>query len=175
MRVQDWRIRQIANALNGSTALGVLVAKAGGARLRRGDRGLLLAEGYRWRVPVAAAFTIGDVVATQGTFSSLADGLPDCLAHEERHADQYALAMGLPFFPLYAAGAAWSWLRTGHPGSANPFEVHAGLTAGGYCERPRDNAGLRRVASGVRSRAAWRALADGLRGASGRVRGSSEP
>ncbi|MEE2521862.1 hypothetical protein V1639_02705 [Pseudarthrobacter sp. J75] len=130
------RIRQAANLLNGSTALGILLASAAGLAVVPGPRGLLLAAGYRWPLPVAGAFTVGNVVIfrTRGTGTTpdprLAD--PILLHHEERHASQYAAFLGLPFLPLYFAAAAWSMLRTGNPGSANAFERHAGLQAGGY-------------------------------------------
>ncbi|MGT2426054.1 hypothetical protein [Amnibacterium kyonggiense] len=44
-------LRRIGNLLNGSTALGVLLARLGRARLRRGPHGLLVAEGVLlpWR------------------------------------------------------------------------------------------------------------------------------
>ena len=59
-------------------------------------------------------------------------GNPVLLGHEERHSTQYAWCLGVPFLPLYFLAAAWSLWRTGNPGSANPFERHAGLQAGGY-------------------------------------------
>lgn len=129
------RLRQTANLLNGSTALGLLLARAAGLEILPGPAGLLLAAGYRWRVPAAGAFTVGDVVI----FTDRGPGLlpdprradPRLLGHEERHARQYAF-LGAPFLPLYLAAAAWSWLRTGNPGSANVFERLAGLEDGGY-------------------------------------------
>jgi len=57
---------------------------------------------------------------------------PALLGHEERHCTQYAWCLGLPFIPLYLAAAGWSVLRTGNTGTANIFEMHAGLAAGGY-------------------------------------------
>ena len=57
---------------------------------------------------------------------------PALLGHEERHSTQYAWCLGLPFLPLYFIAAGWSLWRTGNPGSANIFERHAGLEAGGY-------------------------------------------
>lgn len=119
------------NLLNLSTPLGLAVARLGGARVRRGGRGLLLAEGYRLRFPVAGAFTIGDVVTTATTFGRLERHHPDVLAHEERHAWQWALT-GPGFLPLYALASAFSWLRSGHPALLNVFERHAGLHTGGY-------------------------------------------
>ncbi|MFS0716133.1 hypothetical protein ABC337_01590 [Arthrobacter sp. 1P04PC] len=163
------RLRQLANLLNGSTLLGLLLAAAARCRVASGPRGLILAAGYRWRLPHAAAFTVGNVVlfradadrvfdaasapppspsSSSPSSSSSPDwavpdgaGLPWLLGHEERHSTQYALCCGIPFLPLYFAAAGWSLWRAGNPGTANPFERHAGLAAGGYPEhvdaRPR--------------------------------------
>ncbi len=132
--VHTWdRVRALANLLNLSTALGVAVALAGGARLRRGPRGLLLAEGYRYRFPVAGAFTVGDVVLTRQRFDRFAD-LPTLLDHERRHAMQYAV-LGPWFLPAYVAAVAWSWCRVGDPATRNVFERHAGLVSGGYAPK----------------------------------------
>lgn len=125
------RVRATLNLLNLSTPLGLAVARLGGARVHRGERGLLLAEGYRLRFPVAGAFTIGDVVTTSTTFRRLARHHPDVLAHEERHAWQWAWT-GSAFLPLYGLASAFSWLRTGNPALLNFFERNAGLHAGGY-------------------------------------------
>jgi hypothetical protein len=125
------RLRQIANVLNGSTPLGLLLAAAARARVRSGPRGLLVATGYRWRLPFAGAFTVGNVVLFRaGPEQALADLV--LLRHEERHSSQYAWCLGVPFLPLYFLAAGWSLWRTGNPGSANAFERHAGLRAGGY-------------------------------------------
>jgi hypothetical protein len=125
------RLRQIANVLNGSTPLGLLLAASARTPVRRGPRGLLIATGYRWRLPFAGAFTVGNVVLFRvGPERALAD--PVLLRHEERHSTQYAWCLGVPFLPLYFVAAGWSLLRTGNPGSANLFERHAGLQAGGY-------------------------------------------
>lgn len=125
------RLRQAANLLNGSTLTGVAVALLARTRLRRGPRGLLLASGYRWRLPDARAFVLGNVVLYRGAASDLLS-MPALLGHEEKHCTQYAWCLGLPFLPLYFAAAGWSVLRTGNPGTANPFERRAGLKAGGY-------------------------------------------
>jgi len=125
------RLRQLANVVNASTPLGLLLAACARTRFRRGPRGLLLATGYRWRLPFAAAFTVGNVVLFRaGPDEALANAV--LLGHEERHATQYAWCLGVPFLPLYFLAAAWSLIRTGNPGSANFFERHAGLQAGGY-------------------------------------------
>ena len=151
------RVRQLANLVNLSTPLGLLVVRAGGARQRPGPYGLVLAEGYRFGFPVAGAFTVGDVVITAHTFDGLARSCPDLLAHEERHSRQYALALGLPYLALYALAMGWSVVRTGDRASRNVFERHAGLLAGGYLERP------------------VRPLAVSLRTAVGRLRGARNP
>ncbi len=132
----DSSLRRVANLVNLSTPLGLLVARAGRARCRPGPYGLVLAEGYRFAFPVAGAFTVGDVVVTAHSFDALLRLHPDLLRHEERHSRQYACCLGLPFLPLYALAMAWSALRTGDRSSANPFERGAGLRAGGYAEQP---------------------------------------
>lgn len=125
------RLRQAANLLNGSTLAGVAVALLARAPLRRGPRGLLLASGYRWRLPHARAFVLGNVVLYRGPASDLLS-MPALLGHEEKHCTQYAWCLGLPFLPLYFVAAGWSVLRAGNPGTANFFERRAGLHAGGY-------------------------------------------
>ena len=130
MRRRD-RIRHIANWLNLSTPVGLLVAGAGGAHVRRRPDGIFVAEGYRFRFPVAGAFTIGDVVTTASTLSRLEGTMPGVFAHEVRHAWQYA-ATGVWFLPAYLLGSAWSLARTGSPALRNPLERHAGLVSGGY-------------------------------------------
>lgn len=125
------RLRRAANLLNGSTVAGLAVALAAGAQVSRGPRGLLIAAGYRWRLPFAHAYTLGNVVLCRGTTSDLLSR-PALLGHEERHCTQYAWCLGLPFIPLYLAAAGWSVLRTGNPGTGNIFERRAGLASGGY-------------------------------------------
>lgn len=125
------RLRQVANMLNGSTLLGLLLAACARTSIRSGPRGLLIASRYRWRLPFAAAFTVGNVIVFRaGPESAVAN--PALLGHEERHSTQYAWCLGLPFLPLYFIATGWSLVRTGNPGSANVFERHAGLEAGGY-------------------------------------------
>ncbi|HEY0240061.1 MAG TPA: hypothetical protein VGC37_15605 [Friedmanniella sp.] len=128
--------RRIANLINLSTPFGLVVARVGGARRRPGPYGLVLAEGYRFRFPVAGAFTVGDVVITAHTFDALLLRSPDLLAHEEHHSRQYALGLGLPYLVLYSLAMGWSVVRTGDRASGNVFERGAGLVAGGYVERP---------------------------------------
>ena len=125
-----WRVRQVVNVVNLSTPLGLLVAVAGRARVRRGPDGLLLAT--RFRVPVPApAFTLGNVVVVKGDDAVLTRR-PRLLVHEARHATQYACCLGPVMLPLYGLAAAWSWLRCRDPASYNVFEVRAGLEDGGY-------------------------------------------
>lgn len=126
------RLRQLANVLNATTPLGLLLASCAGSAVRRGPRGLLIATGYRWRLPFAGAFTVGNVVIFRAGPRGAALANPALLGHEERHCTQYAWCLGLPFLPLYFLAACWSLVRTGNPGSRNVFERHAGLQAGGY-------------------------------------------
>lgn len=140
------RLRTAANWVNLSTPFGLAVATLGRCRVRRGPRGLWLAERYRLRFPVAGAFTVGSVVVTPGRFGDLAVRQPELLAHEERHSWQWCAWLGLPFLPAYVVATAWSWLRTGHRAYGNVFEVRAGLASGGYdaTQRPTAGAQLRR-------------------------------
>ena len=125
------RMRAVWNMANLSTPLGLLVAAATGTKLVRGPDGLILGFGYRPRLPKAGAFTVGNVVLFRAGMHDVV-ARPRLVAHEARHASQYALCLGLPFLPLYAAAAAWSLLRAGHPALRNVFEVRAGLADGGY-------------------------------------------
>lgn len=123
------RARQLANLVNLSTPLGLLIAAASKTPLQKGVHGLSFGTNYRPKLPRAGAFTVGNVV-----FFRSAEPEETLIEHEARHATQYSLCLGLPFFPLYFAGAAWSWWRTGEVGSRNPFERWAGLAEGGYRE-----------------------------------------
>jgi hypothetical protein len=125
--------RRAVNLVNGSTAAGLLVAAAGRARLARGPDGLLIGARYRLPVPVAPAFTVGNVILTRSAIGELTGPL---LAHEARHATQYACCGGLPMIPAYLLAAAWSWALTADFGTRNVFERRAGLADGGYSERP---------------------------------------
>jgi hypothetical protein len=146
-------VRATANVVNLSTPLGLLIALAGRARLGRGPDGLLVAEHYRLPIPIAGAFTVGNVVIVPGgRLADLEDRRPGTTAHEAVHAWQWTYCLGLPFLIGYALASGWSWLRTGHPASANFFEYSADLTRGGYPELPRNNAGLHQLASAVRRR-----------------------
>lgn len=124
------------NWLNLTTPTGLMLAKATGCRIaRRGP--FYEATGYRYRYPLAGAFTIGGVVIARTS-------LPEQVWHHEMgHIRQYAWC-GPIFLPLYGFAAGWSWLRTGDWWSRNIFERRAGLTAGGYVERPLRRFGTRR-------------------------------
>jgi hypothetical protein len=136
------RLRQITNVLNATTLLGLLLARCAGTAVHAGPRGLLIATGYRWRLPAAQAFAVGNVVLFRAAPAEALSN-PVLLGHEERHSSQYAWCLGLPFLPLYFIAAGWSQLRTGNPGSANVFERLAGLEAGGYVDRRRRETGNR--------------------------------
>ncbi|NVM99382.1 hypothetical protein [Arthrobacter sp. SDTb3-6] len=129
------RARQWANMLNLSTPAGLLLAALARTRVEPGPQGLLLGTGYRPTLPLAGAFTVGSVVFYRADRAFI-DSRPELLAHEAGHATQYAWCLGLPFLPLYAACAGYSWWRTGDPGSRNFFERNAGLAAGGYRQLP---------------------------------------
>jgi len=129
-------VRRTLTWLNGTTPLGLLLAAAARAPLRRAPGGVYVAEGYRWRVPRQTCFTVGGVIFTRRDGSWLTDARRErLLAHETRHVDQYAL-LGPLFFPAYGVACGWSWLATGAYGCRNVFERHAGLHAGGYREVP---------------------------------------
>lgn len=142
------RVRQVVNVVNLSTALGLGVAKLGRARLAGGPDGLVLGFGYQLPVPPATAFTLGNVVVLRGDESVLIRR-PTLLAHEARHATQYAFCIGPVMLPFYVLAAAWSWVRTGDPVSRNVFERKAGLADGGYRERPLRRVFRRRGGSGA--------------------------
>jgi hypothetical protein len=144
-------VRATANLINLSTVLGLLIALAGGCRLRRGPDGLVKAEGYRPRLPKAGAFTVGNVVIVPGgSLDDLELRRPGTTAHEAVHAWQWCYCLGLPFLVGYVLASAWSWLRTGHPAAANFFETSAGLTRGGYPDLPKNNAGWHRIIAVVK-------------------------
>lgn len=139
-------VRFAGNLVNLSTPLGLLVARIGHAEIRRGPRGLFLCEGYRLKFPIAGAFTIGNVITTPKTWDALLARNPDLLRHEEGHTWQYLYCLGLPFYPIYGVAMAWSMVRTGDRAARNFFERQAGLTIGGYLDRP-----VRPMAEGVQA------------------------
>jgi hypothetical protein len=123
------RARQVVNYVNLSTPAGLLIARIGRATVRRGERGLVYAHGYRIPFPVAGAFTVGNVIITRQGDGYLAGRLLD---HESRHATQYAACAGLPMIVLYLAASVLSLLICGHPAAWNVFERLADLDDGGY-------------------------------------------
>jgi hypothetical protein len=128
--------RLIGNIVNLTTPIGLLIAVIGGARVKRGPRGLLVGEGYRLKFPVASAFTIGSVITTTRTWPEELRRNPELFDHEERHTWQYLYCVGLPFYPAYGVCLVWSMLRTGDRAAQNFFERSAGLASGGYREKP---------------------------------------
>jgi hypothetical protein len=128
------RARLVVNLVNGSTIFGVVVARAGGARLAKGPQGLLTATGYRPAVPVAPAFTVGNVIIVNRRHPQPLSAAT--FAHEARHATQYAWCGGLLMLPLYFIAVGVSWALCGNIGAWNPFERQSGLADGGYPQRP---------------------------------------
>jgi hypothetical protein len=123
-------------AVNGTTLAGLLIAVAGRSRLRRGRDGILIAEYYRAPIPRQTCFTVGSVVLTRHSAEWLLhDRHAALLAHESRHATQYAL-LGPLFWPAYWLACGYSYALTGSYGVRNAFEKHAGLEAGGYRQEP---------------------------------------
>lgn len=123
------RVREAVNWANGSTVLGLAIARFGGARPARAPDGIWHAAGYHG--PNAGrVFTVGNVVLHRHGPGHLARR-PELLAHETAHATQWAWT-GPAFVPLYYAECAISWALTGDPANANAFEVGAGLGRGGY-------------------------------------------
>jgi hypothetical protein len=129
------RLRQVVNIVNLSTPLGMTLARAGAGGLRRGPHGLLIGTGYRLPLPPAPAFTVGNVVLVRGDGSVL-ERRPALLAHEARHATQYAWCLGPLMIVLYLGCAGLSMALCGDHASYNPFERLAGLEDGGYTRRP---------------------------------------
>ena len=128
------RTRAALTALNGTTGAGLLLAMLSGARVRRGRDGILIAEGYRLRVPPNSCFTVGSVILTRRTADwLLAEERAALLAHESRHASQYAV-LGPLFWPAYWFACGWSYSLTKSYGARNFFERNAGLKDGGYPE-----------------------------------------
>jgi hypothetical protein len=133
-------LRSVVNAVTLATPLGLALARMGGARVVRGPDGLLLALDYRAPVPAprAPAVTVGDVVLLRMSSADVA-ARPGLLAHESRHAVQWACWLGpVGFLPAYLLASGWSWLRCRDFALRNTFEIRAGLVDGGYVRRPDD-------------------------------------
>lgn len=141
---RDWapaavRARRAVNWLTLATPAGLLLARRHGLRSEPGPGGVRVVRGYpaAFPAPRNAAVTVGDVVLLRADDAVLARH-PRLLDHEARHAVQWACWLGpLGFLPAYGLASLWSVLRCGHPAHANPFEVRAGLSDGGYRPRPR--------------------------------------
>ena len=128
-------LRNVANVVNLSTPLGLVIALSARAKLRF-IGGLVVAENARLPLLRATAMTVGSVVLVPGqTLEDAVERIPGLIEHESDHAFQYSYCLGLPFIPLYFIATAWSWLRSGDRASANHFEVQAGLDRGGYRRR----------------------------------------
>ncbi|MEU4507947.1 hypothetical protein AB0G05_00495 [Nonomuraea wenchangensis] len=126
-----YRVRRAANYVNLATPFGLLISVVGGATRRPGPDGLILALGYRYRFPIAGAFTVGNVVLTRR--DSLDERL---ILHEGRHATQWAWCVGLPMLPLYLLAMLASVVVCGHQATYNVFERLADLEDGGYPRVP---------------------------------------
>jgi len=127
------RVRTVVNWINLSTLLGLLIARIGGADVRRRGRGTWVAAGYRYRFPIASAFTVGSVIISRHDRDYL-DARPLLLQHEDRHCTQYAFCVGPLMLPLYFLSVGISWVLAGDHSSYNPFERLANLSDGGYPE-----------------------------------------
>ena len=137
MAARRWTLaRTVLTAVNGTTGVGLLLAVASGAKIKRGRNGVLVAEGYRPKVPPATCFTVGSVILTRRTADwLLAEERAHLFDHESRHAGQYAV-FGPLFWPAYWISCGYSYALTGSYGTRNAFERHAGLAGGGYKELP---------------------------------------
>jgi hypothetical protein len=139
-------LRFVGNYINLSTLVGLGVAKIGRAEIKRGPRGLYLGEGYRLKLPIAGAFTIGNVITTSRTWDGMLAKYPYLIKHEEGHTWQYLYCLGLPYYIPYVIFMGWSVLRTGDRAARNFFERQAGLAIGGYVDYP-----VRPLREGVRA------------------------
>jgi hypothetical protein len=139
-------VRFVGNYVNLSTIVGLAVAKIGRASIKRGPRGLYLGEGYRFKFPIAGAFTIGNVLTTSTTWDKMLAKYPDLIKHEEGHTWQYFYCLGLPYYIPYVIFMGWSVLRTGDRAARNFFERQAGLATGGYIDYP-----VRPIGEGIRA------------------------
>jgi hypothetical protein len=151
MSGSQW-VKLIGNFLNLTTLAGLAVGVIGRAQFSRGPRGLMFANGYKLRFPVAGAFTIGNVVLSKHERSYFDNAA--LVRHEERHSWQYFWLIGLPMLPFYGVAVVISFLLTGDPASRNLFERLADLKEGGYVERPIQPIGktVTQAFTGLRSR-----------------------
>jgi len=123
------RLREVLNWANGSTAAGLLIARAGRATVARQGDGIWTATRYRG-IASHRHFTVGNVLVTRHDASELRRR-PRLRAHEARHSTQWAV-LGPAFLPLYLGAALTSRVLTGDDAAVNPFELLAGLADGGY-------------------------------------------
>ncbi|MFC7550820.1 hypothetical protein [Plantactinospora sp. GCM10030261] len=129
------RVR-VATWLNGTTLTGLAIAVATRTRRVRCPDGVIVAGGYRLRIPRQDCFTVGSVIITRRPAEwLLRPERADLLGHELRHVAQYAV-LGPLFWPAYWVACGWSYALTGSPGPRNVFERRAGLGAGGYRDAP---------------------------------------
>ena len=125
-----YTLRAAVNWLTLGTPLGLLVARISGCEVQPWGHGVRVATGYRLGLPKAAAFTLGNVILLRRERSLQRTAL---LRHEERHASQWAICLGIIGFPLlYGVACLWSLLTARDRYSRNPFERWAGLEDGGY-------------------------------------------
>ncbi len=123
------RLREVLNWANGSTAAGLLIARAGRATVARQGDGIWTATRYRG-IASHRPFTVGNVLLTRHDADELLRR-PRLRAHEARHSTQWAV-LGPAFLPLYLGAALTSRVLTGDDAAVNPFELLAGLADGGY-------------------------------------------
>lgn len=129
-------LRRRLTWINGSTLVGLAIARAAAGKRLRTPEGVIVAGNYRLSVPKQKCFTVGAVIMTRTEPEwLLAPERAELLAHEMRHVGQYAV-LGPLFFPAYWVACGWSYLLTRSYGARNVFERRAGLHAGGYRERP---------------------------------------
>ena len=133
MASRGWQLaRTVLTAVNGTTLAGLAVAVLSGTKVRRAPGGILIAEGYKHKVPPATCFTVGSVILTRRDADWLLHAdRGDLFHHESRHAGQYAV-LGPLFWPAYWLACGYSYARARDYGTRNAFERHAGLAAGGY-------------------------------------------